>query len=91
MAEIVPYAIWAVLIISVLSMACIVVFGIRSVAQGKVNSLTAVLTMIPGVLFVLFGLILGNWTEGAIVAVLLSLGLSSVVLLLSGIRGLFGF
>ncbi|MDA1027567.1 MAG: hypothetical protein O3B41_00725 [Bacteroidetes bacterium] len=91
MAEIVPYAIWAVLIITVLSIGSIAAFGIRSVVQGKVNPLTAGLTVIPGALFLIFGLVLGNWTEGAIVAVLISLGLSSLVLLLSGLRGLFGF
>lgn len=91
MAEIVPYAIWAVLIITVLSMASIVLFGIRSLARGKVNPLTASLTMLPGLLFLVLGLVLGDWTEGAILAVLISLGLSSAVLLLSGVRGLFGF
>ena len=91
MAEIVPYAIWAVLIITLLSMASIALFGIRSLVQGKVIPLTAALTMIPAVLLLILGLILGDWTHAAILAVLISLGLSSAVLLLSGIRGLFGF
>ena len=90
MAEIVPYAIWAVLIVSLLSLAAIALFGIRSIVQGKVNPLTAGLTMVPFVLFGVLGLALGDWAHAAILSVLISLALTSAVLLLSGLKGLFG-
>jgi len=91
MAEIVPYAIWAVLIVTLLSIAAIALFGVRSLVQGKLNPLTAVLTMIPVLIFAVLGFAMGDWAEAAIVTVLISLGLTSAVLLLSGLKGLFGF
>ena len=90
MAEIVPYAIWAVLIVSGLSLATIAIFGIRSLAQGKVNPLTAGLTLLPIALFGVLGLVMGDWAHAAILTVLIALGLTSAVLLLSGLKGLFG-
>ena len=90
MAEIVPYAIWAVVIVTLLSMAAIALFGIRSLVQGKVNPLTAGLTLVPVALFGVLGLILGDWAHGAILTVLISLAMTSAVLLLSGLKGLSG-
>ena len=90
MAEIVPYAIWAVVVVTLLSKAAIALFGLRSLAQGKVNPLTAGLTLAPILLFGVLGLVLGDWAHAAILAVLISFGLTSAVLLLSGLKGLFG-
>lgn len=90
MAEIVPYAIWAVVIVTMASMACIAIFGLRSLAQGKVNTLTAGLTMFPIALFGVMGLVMGDWAHAAILTVLISFALTSAVLLLSGLKGLFG-
>ena len=91
MAGIVPYAVWAVIIISGLSMLAIGVFGIRSLVQGKVNPLTIVLTMIPMLILVVLGFVMGDWAHAAILSFLISLVLTSAVLLLSGLKGLIGF
>ena len=91
MAGIVPYAVWAVIIVSGMSLIAIGVFGIRSLIQGKVNPLTIVLTMIPIALLAVLGLVLGDWSYAAILAFLISLALTSAVLLLSGLKGLIGF
>ena len=58
MAGIVPYAVWAVIIVSGMSLLAIGIFGIRSLIQGKVNPLTIVLTMIPMALLAVLGLVL---------------------------------
>ena len=91
MAGIVPYAVWAVIIVSGMSLLAIGIFGIRSLIQGKVNPLTIVLTMIPMALLAVLGLVLGDWAYAAILALLISLALTSAVLLLSGLKGLIGF
>mgnify|MGYP006423426223 CR=1 FL=1 len=91
MAGIVPYAVWAVIIVSGMSLLAIGIFGIRSLIQGKVNPLTVVLTMIPMALLAVLGLVLGDWAYAAILAFLISLALTSAVLLLSGLKGLIGF
>ncbi len=91
MAGIVPYAVWAVIIVSWMSLLAIGIFGIRSLIQGKVNPLTIVLTMIPMALLAVLGLVLGDWAYAAILAFLISLALTSAVLLLSGLKGLIGF
>jgi hypothetical protein len=90
MADIVPYAMWAVLIVTMLSLAAIALFGVRSLVQGKLNPLTVGLTMVPVLIFGALGLVMGDWAEAAIVTVLISLGLTAGVLLLSGLKGLFG-
>lgn len=90
MAGLVPYFIWAVLIVSGLSMLAIGLFGIRSLSQGKVNPQTVVLTMIPFAIFGVLGLVLGDWAHAAVLSFLISLALTSAVLLLSGLKGLFG-
>ena len=91
MAGIVPYAVWAVIIVSGMSLLAIGIFGIRSLIQGKVNPLTIVLTMIPMALLAVLGLVLGDWAYAALLAFLISLALTSAVLLLSGLKGLIGF
>ena len=89
MESIVPIAVWLVLAVTGLSMAAIAVFSIRSLAQGKVNPTTIVLTSVPIVLFLILGLVMDSWAEGAVMAFLISLVLTSLALLMSGLRGLF--
>lgn len=91
MAGLVPYLVWAVIIVSGLSLAAIGLFGIRSLVQGKVNPLTIVLTMIPIALLGVLGLVMGDWAHAAVLAFLISLAMTSAVLLLSGLKGLVGF
>lgn len=90
MNGIVPYAIWAVLIVSGLSLLTMAIFSIRALTQGKVEPLSIVLVAIPIVVFAVLGLILGDWTLAAVYGFLIALGLTSLALLLSGMRGLFG-
>ncbi|PIQ63138.1 MAG: hypothetical protein COV99_04295 [Bacteroidetes bacterium CG12_big_fil_rev_8_21_14_0_65_60_17] len=65
-------------------------FGIRSLVQGKINPMSMILTMVPIALLVILGLIMDSWAEAAVMAFLISLGLTAGALLLSGVRGLFG-
>lgn len=89
MESIVPIAVWLVLAVTGLSILAIAAFSIRSLAQGKVNPTTMVLTSVPILLFLILGLVMDSWAEGAVVAFLISLVLTSLALLMSGLRGLF--
>jgi hypothetical protein len=91
MAGLVPYLVWAVIIVSGLSLLAIGIFGLRSLAQGKVDPLTIVFTAVPIVLVGILGLVMGDWAHAAVLGSLIALALTSAVLLLSGLKGLIGF
>ena len=90
MEAIVPYAIWASLILTGLSVIAIVLFGIRSLAHGKVKPISIITLVVPAVVLLGFGLALGDWARAAIWTFLVMLTLSLLALLLSSTRGLLG-
>lgn len=88
-------------IMSVLNIALYVVFalmglgllvmlasGVRSLMFGKVKMLSIGLAAVPLLLFVVLGLALPTWTDAGIMTIMLSLGLTLVALLVSGIKNL---
>lgn len=89
MAEIVPYAIWTVLIVTGASTLLIGIFAIRSLSYGNVNPLTVVLTAIPIVIVIILGLVMDNWVDAAVMGSLIALVLTSIALLLAGFNALF--
>ena len=89
MNTLVPYAVWLIIGIIGLGAACILIFGLRSVAQGKARPLTIGLMAIPLVLFVLLGLVMGSWAMAAMWTVIIMFALGIVALLSSGLWGLF--
>jgi hypothetical protein len=90
MEAIVPYAIWGSLILTGLSIVTIVLFGIRSLAHGKVNPLSIGTLVVPALVLVGFRLALQSWAEAAIWTFLIMLVLSLLALLLSSARGMLG-
>jgi hypothetical protein len=91
MEGIVPYAIWFVLGLSGLSLLAMLLFGIRSLAYGKLNMLSIVFFAIPAILLVVLGFTTGDWAHAAVMTFMVMFAVTSVSLLLSGIRGLIGF
>ena len=91
METIVPYAIWGVLGLTGLSALAILLFGLRNLTYGKVNPLTVVLSAVPVVLLGAIGFATGDWSYAGIAATLITLAITSLTLLLSGMRGLIGF
>jgi len=90
MSGIVPYLIWAVLIVSGLGFVMMLGFGLRNLAQGKVNPITVVVLGIPAVVIGILGMVLDSWGEACIYGVLGLLVLASLSLLLSSFRMMFG-
>lgn len=88
METMVPYAIYLVLGLVGLGMLAVVGFGLRNLAQGKVNLSTVILSGIPIVLLVILGFALGDWATAAIYTVLIALLMATGSLVLSGLRGI---
>ena len=89
METLVPYAIYLVLGLVGLGIVAIVLFGVRNLTHGKVNPMTVALSAVPMVLLVILGLALGDWAVAGVYTFLISLALTSIALVMSGMRGLF--
>lgn len=90
MNTIVPYAVWAAIIIMSLGILGMLLFGIRSIMYGKINLVTGSIILIPVVVLGVLGVVLGDWAVAGIWTIVVMFALASLGLLLSGLRGLFG-
>lgn len=91
MDAIVPYAVWAALILVVLGVLAIAIFGARNLTYGKIQPLSAIAIVIPAVILVVLGLVMGDWDQAAIWTVVIMFALAALALLASGLRGLAGY
>ena len=82
-------SLWIVLALVGLSLLLMLLFGTRSLAYGKVKPTSMVMVILPVVILVVLGFVLGDWSLAAIFAVLIMLGLGLLSLLITGIQGLF--
>lgn len=81
--------IYVVIALSGLGLLVMLLFGLRSLAFGKVNPISLVIVAIPILLLVILGFVLGDWAQAGIMTILIMLALSVLALLLTGIKGLF--
>ncbi len=72
-----------------LGLLSILLFGIRSLAWGKVNVLTLVIVCIPIVLLFVLGFVIGDWARAGILTIAIMLALAVFSLLVTGLKGLF--
>ncbi len=89
MEGLVPIAIWISVILAGVGILVILLFGARSLMHGKISPLTLVIVVLPAVLLVLLGFVMGSWAEAGIWTLFIMAGLAILSLLLSGLRGLF--
>lgn len=61
--------------------------GVRSLLFGKVKIRSLAFMAVPPVLFVLLGFILPTWADAGILTIVISLGLTLLALLVSGVKG----
>lgn len=85
----VPYFVWAIIGIIGLGAACILIFGVRSLVQGKAEPLTIGLMAVPIAIFLILGLTMSTWAMAAIWTTILMFALGLLALLTSGVWGLF--
>ena len=90
MEELIPYAVWAAIILVGLGIVAMVGFGLRSLAYGKISWMSILIVVIPIILLVVLGLAMETWAEAAIMTTLIMLGLGVIGLLISGFRGVTG-
>ncbi len=62
--------------------------GVRSLMFGKVKMISLAFIAVPPVLFLILGLALPTWTDAGIMTIVISLVLTLVALLVSGIKNL---
>ncbi len=62
--------------------------GIRSLMFGKVKMLSVAFVAVPPVLFLILGLALPTWTDAGIMTIIISLALTLLALLVSGVKNL---
>lgn len=62
--------------------------GIRSLMFGKVKMLSIAFVAVPPVLFLILGLALPTWTDAGIMTIIVSLVLTLLALLVSGVKNL---
>jgi len=77
-----------VLAITGLSILGMLAFGIRSFVFGKVSKLTTGAVLLPVVLLVILGLVLGDWPTAAIYSLLIMLVVAVISVILSSVKGL---
>ncbi len=81
-------ALYVVFALMGLGLLVMLASGVRSLMFGKVKMLSIGLAAVPLLLFVVLGLALPTWTDAGIMTIMLSLGLTLVALLVSGIKNL---
>ena len=89
MEEIVPYAIWAAIIIAALAALVVAGFSIRNALYGKAEPLTIGAMVVPAVVLVILGFIMDTWALAAIWTMIVMFALSLLALLYTGVRGMF--
>ena len=80
------YIVMALMGLGLLSM---LLFGIRSLAWGKVNVLTLGILCIPIVLLFVLGFVIGDWSRAGILTIAIMMALAVFSLLVTGLKGLF--
>ncbi|GIV62300.1 MAG: hypothetical protein KatS3mg044_1166 [Rhodothermaceae bacterium] len=90
METLVPYAIWAVLLLAGIGLLLIVLFGLRNLTFGKISPVSIAIVALPGLLMLGLGLGLGDWAQAGVITFLVMLLLALLSLFLSSLRGFIG-
>lgn len=89
MDTLVPIAIWIAAIILALGLLGMLLFGVKSIVNGKINLVTGAIILVPVILLLILGLIIGDWAVAGVYTLIVMFALAVIGLLVSGIRGLF--
>ncbi|MCY4160201.1 MAG: hypothetical protein OXE92_10095 [Bacteroidetes bacterium] len=78
------------IVISLIGLALLVMVasGVRSLLFGKIKTISIAFMAVPPVLFLILGLALPTWTDAGIMTIVISLVLTLLALLVSGIKNL---
>ncbi|MDE2730901.1 MAG: hypothetical protein OXM02_01300 [Bacteroidota bacterium] len=65
------------------------VSGVRSLIFGKVSMMAMGIMAVPFVILIVLGLAMDSWAEAGIMTIMISVGLTMLGLLVSGVKGIF--
>ena len=89
MESLVPIAVWAVVALVGLGVLSILLFGLRSLLNGKIDKMSMMFISIPIILLVVLGFGLGDWAMAGIYTTLAMIGLAIVAMFWTSIQGVF--
>lgn len=89
METIVPYAIWAALILAGGGMLLMGAFSLRNLAYGKVEPLSIAILIVPAIILGILAMTMDTWAQAAMTTLLVMFGLTLLGLLVSGVRSMF--
>ena len=81
-------ALYIVLVLIGVALLVMLASGVRSLMFGKVKMISLAFMAVPPVLFLILGLAMPTWTDAGIMTIVISLGLTLLALLVSGIKSL---
>ena len=86
--SVINIAIYIVLVLIGLGLLVMLLSGVRSLMFGKVSMIALGIMAVPFVVFVVLGLVLETWADAGIVTIVISVGLTMLGLLFSGIKSM---
>ena len=86
--SIITIAIYIVFALIGLGLLVMLVSGIRSLMFGKVSMNSIGIMAVPFVVFIVLGLTMDSWADAGIMTIVVSVGLTMLALLASGIKSL---
>ncbi len=89
MESIAVFSIWAVVVLVGLGILSILLFGVRSLLNGKIDKMSVLFIGIPVVLMVILGFVRGDWAEAGILTTVAMIGLAVVAMFWTSIQGVF--
>jgi hypothetical protein len=90
MQTIVPWAIWAGLILAVLGVVLILIFGVVSLVRGKTRLISIAIIAIPAVVLGVLWLLGMTWAQAAIWTAVVMFVLGLLGLFAGGVRDVIG-
>ncbi|MCY4223341.1 MAG: hypothetical protein OXF06_00760 [Bacteroidetes bacterium] len=81
-------ALYTVLALIGISILVMITSGVRSLMFGKIKLISIAFMAVPVVLFLILGLAMPTWADAGIMTIVISLALTMVALLVSGVKNL---
>ncbi len=89
MESLVPLAVWAVIVLVGLGIVSILLFGVRSLLNGKIDKMSILFISLPIILMVGLGFGLGDWAMAGIYTLIIMIGLAILAMFWTSIQGVF--
>ena len=87
--SIITIAVYIVFALIGLGLLVMLLSGVRSLMFGKVSLIAIGIMAVPFAIFVVLGLVMSSWADAGIMTIVISVGLTMLALLASGIKSMF--